>query len=325
MHYSAFGLCFESRGLAIPELPHVGSDPSLRSAHPCPDVVIEEEDPAQWPTLPWKEEQAKALRMLPGELQLDVEDVGFFWISSGNRIAWSRWSADVSDQTIRAYLLGSALGALLIQRSVLVLHGNALTKDGQAIICVGDSGAGKSTLAYTLMTLGWELLADDLVAITPEGVVLPGVQRIKLWGDAVEAFGLDPTQLTPIQPGVAKFQLAGASIRSAGSGIPLKVCYVLPDDEPAVRPDQGGVATLPLGSNREAMAHLLANMFRPQFVNGLGMQGHNFLAIASLLKGIQVFRLTIPNSIVSLGNRLSSVDLLKPTHSSSSPFLTNHG
>lgn len=163
------------------------------------------------------------------------------------------------------------------------------------------------------MHQGWELLADDLVAVTPDGIVLPGVQRIKLWKDAVEAFGLDPSQLTPVQKGLDKFQLSGESIRTAQSGAPLKVCYALPNDDPAARPDRGSINTGPMGSDRAVMASLLANIYRPHFVAGLGMQGGNFLAVATLMRKIPHLRLTIPSGVVRLSDRLAGIDLLNPT------------
>lgn len=101
------------------------------------------------------------------------------------------------------------MGALLIQRGILVLRGNTLEKNDQAIVCLGHSGAGKSTLAYALMQQGWRLLADDLVAMTPEGMVLPGTPRIKLWHDAAKAFKLDPAALPPIREGMNKYLLQG--------------------------------------------------------------------------------------------------------------------
>ena len=38
------------------------------------------------------------------------------------------------------------MGALLMQRKILPLHGSAIAIDGKAYAFVGDSGAGKSTL-----------------------------------------------------------------------------------------------------------------------------------------------------------------------------------
>jgi hypothetical protein len=313
MNYYAFGLSIHSQSLAIPEFPAIASDSIPQCESLSSDVVIEEDDPDQWPDLACIREGIPALRARPGELQLDVEDVGRFRICDGTKIAWSRWSPSVRDQDIRSYLLGSALGALLIQRNILVMHGNALTKNGEAIVCLGDSGAGKSTLAFALMRTGWELLADDLVAITPAGIVLPGVQRIKLWKDAAEEFLLDPSELTPILAGVDKFQLSGTSIRSAQSGVPLKVWYVLPEELPADRSEEGVISSTPLDSDRAVMASLLANVYRPLFAEGLGMQGSNFLAIATLLRKIPHLRLSIPFGIGNLPERLAGFDLLNPT------------
>lgn len=313
MIYSAFGLKLESQDLVIPELPMVNPDDCIKLEQLPVEVSIKQDNPHQWPQLSCWSKEEPGLRIQPDELRLEVEDVGYFRICKGNRIAWSRWSPKVCDQDIRSYLLGSALGAILIQRGMLVMHGNALTKNGEAIVCVGNSGAGKSTLAYALMQLGWDLLADDLVAVTPDGIVLPGVQRIKLWKDAVEAFGLDPSQLTPVQKGFDKFQISGESIRTAQSGAPLKVCYALPNEESAGRPDRGSINAGPMGSDRAVMASLLANIYRPHFVAGLGMQGGNFLAVATLMRKIPHLRLTIPSGVVRLSDRLAGIDLLNPT------------
>ena len=38
------------------------------------------------------------------------------------------------------------------------------------------------------MSKGWNLLSDDLVAVTDDFSVLPGIPRIKLWDDALIHF-----------------------------------------------------------------------------------------------------------------------------------------
>ena len=165
--------------------------------------------------------------MARGDLRLTVEGIGRFRVHNGEKIAWQRTDQSVSDQDLRTFLLGSAIGALMIQRGMLVLHGNALERDGQAIVCLGQSGAGKSTLAYALMQQGWRLLADDLVAITPESQVLPGIPRIKLWHDAAKAFGLKPDALPPIRQGMQKYSLLGEAIERAVQPSPLKAMYLI--------------------------------------------------------------------------------------------------
>ena len=202
--YKAFGLIWNSESMKIPELPELDQEA-------CWDddalVTITQEDPQTWPDIPPGQYDTKFVQMHNCDLRLTVQGIGAFRIIEGKRIAWSAEHPAISHQDIRTFLLGSAIGALLIQRKILVLHGNALERDGQVVICIGHSGAGKSTVAYAMMKQGWRLLADDLVAVTPEGQVLPGIPRIKLWYDAAKAFGLDATNLTPIREGINKYLL----------------------------------------------------------------------------------------------------------------------
>ena len=213
------------RGLPIPELPHAQTNGDWAAQEG--NIRILEEDPLCWPQLAPGAHDTPFLEMARGDLRLTVEGIGYFRIHNGEQIAWQRARENVSDQDLRTFLLGSAVGALLIQRGILVLHGNALERDGQAIVCLGHSGAGKSTLAYALMRQGWRLLADDLVAITPDGQVLPGIPRIKLWHDAVKAFGLDPNALPPIRQGMQKYLLLGEAIERAERPCPLKALYLI--------------------------------------------------------------------------------------------------
>ena len=214
-HYHAFSLHWVSKGLLLPELPQAERSINEATATPRERIAIQEEDPERWPELAPCPDDTPFLQMGRGDLRLTVSGIGRFRISNAKQIAWQKANQNIDDQDLRTFLLGSAVGALLIQRGMLVLHGNALERDGNAVVCMGHSGAGKSTLAYALMQQGWRLLADDLVAITPDGQVLPGIPRIKLWHDAAEAFGLDPEALPPIRQGINKYLLLGEAINRA--------------------------------------------------------------------------------------------------------------
>lgn len=300
--YQAFGLCWHSPQLPLPELPAGG---------PGPRVEISPGDPRHWPHLQAGRHDTPFVQMAPGELQLNVEGIGRFRVHGGERIAWWREHDGVSDQDIRTFLLGSAVGALLIQRGLLVLHGNALEKDGEAIVCLGHSGAGKSTLAYALLQQGWRLLADDLVAVSPDGLVLPGIPRIKLWHDAARAFGLDPDQLPPIRQGMHKVLLMGDALQRADQPVPLRALYLLQQRRRANSEAEERRIT-GISSQKEATLRLRNQAFRPRFVRGLGQEGANFMALAQLQRRVPLATLPVPAGIEAMQRWLLEQDLLQP-------------
>jgi HPr kinase/phosphorylase len=54
------------------------------------------------------------------------------------------------------------------------MHGSCVSsRDGDAILLVGPSGSGKSDLALRLLSLGFELVADDQVMVTGRIVSAP--------------------------------------------------------------------------------------------------------------------------------------------------------
>ena len=119
--------------------------------------------------------------------------------------------AGSSDRDIRSYLLGSAIGAICHQRGLLPLHANAVEVDGRAIAFAGPSGAGKSTLAAYFRNSGRRLLCDDVCVISfnsaGQPLAWPGIPRIKLWSDALAAFGRDVGDLERVYDGEDKFSL----------------------------------------------------------------------------------------------------------------------
>ncbi len=336
--HTAFGLNWCSTGLELPELLMPGPTgaevfpvpqglgPRGGGASSQPIIDIVEEDPAQWPYLGEGAHDTPFLAMGPGDLRLLVAGIGQFRVSGGRTIAWSRSDPAVGDQDLRTFLLGSAVGALLIQRGLLVLHGNALVKEGRAIVCLGHSGAGKSTLAFALMRQGWQLLADDLVAISPDGQVLPGIPRIKLWEDAAAAFGLDPAVLPPVRQGLRKYLILGSAIDLARRPVPLQAIYFIHQQRHGSRESSGDGDALPISwltSQQQAALRLRNHAFRPRYVRGLGQEGANFVALARLQRSAPLATLALPPGVPAMQQWLEGMDLLNaassPSHGGPGP------
>ena len=142
------------------------------------------------------------------QLWLHVPEVARYLVSRGESVVVDP-DGDPDEDSLRVFLLGSALGALLFQRGYLVLHGNAVRVRDQCLICVGPSGAGKSTLAAEFMRRGHEVLADDVVPVAADCRILPGFPRIKLWQDAADRLAIETAGLRRIRPQLEKYQLPG--------------------------------------------------------------------------------------------------------------------
>ena len=49
------------------------------------------------------------------------------------------------------------------------LHASAVAVDGRGLLILGEDGAGKTTLSLEMIVLGARLVADDRVAVAPDG------------------------------------------------------------------------------------------------------------------------------------------------------------
>jgi hypothetical protein len=326
--YQAFGLAVRSDDLELPELLRLDPPPPqepITELHPL--VIVAHEPAGDWSAASEAQpsfchsDDNHSLWIAPNELRLSIGSVGHFRIVGGQRIGWCRAHPRVNPSELRTYLLGSAFGALLIQRGLLVLHGNALEREGQAIVCLGASGAGKSTLACALMGQGWSLLADDLVAVTPEGMVLPGIPRIKLWEDAMRSFGWSPEQAIPVASDIAKYLMPAIHLRPAQAPARLAQLYLL-QREPwnGISPPRRRA----IGSEKVAMAELLNQLYRPSFVRGLGYQGSSFMALAQVMRQAPLTTLAIPDTIADLIEALTTTDLLSCEPESPQPSFDSH-
>ena len=159
MYYTAYGLQIESQ-LALPEL--------LPSTVRTTDVAI------RYGAVPSSLDnptgQGIVYQAKPGQLLLTLDGIANYLVSDGTEITIAR-APGSRDDDVRLFLLGSAFGALLHQRSVLPLHGSAVATPHGAAVFVGHSGYGKSTLAAAL-GLSRGVRADD--ARVPRLAVGPG-------------------------------------------------------------------------------------------------------------------------------------------------------
>jgi hypothetical protein len=130
------------------------------------------------------------------EYLLAVKNVCKYYVGYGNKIV-AEPAPGIDDLSIRLFLLGTVMAAVLYQRGDIPLHASAIEKDGRLILFAGNSGAGKSTLLACLATRGYNVFTDDVCVMqhsTPENKQILGTASypmIKLWEDAISKLDND--------------------------------------------------------------------------------------------------------------------------------------
>ncbi|HLG11840.1 MAG TPA: hypothetical protein VI876_08780 [Dehalococcoidia bacterium] len=186
-------------------------------------------------------------------------DLADFCLSrDGSLIEWSSHAGERRD--LVTLLAGSVVAFALQLQGLTGLHGNGLVHGTAAFGLLGPSGYGKSSLSSMLMRRGCDFLTDDFLAIefksgTP--MALPGLQRLKLWPDAVER--LLPRE-TATEAYVSWLPKQSISPVALGGGIaearPLAALFVL---VPIAAPEAPTAQRL---HGEQALAALVANSYQ---------------------------------------------------------------
>jgi hypothetical protein len=293
MLYSCYGLNIESE-LAIPELIAVIKDPKGIVAA---DVIVKfgEVDPRG---LKQGKQLGPFLWVSNESLCLNVPNVATFLVSHGNQITIDP-APGVDEDSIRVFLLGSGLGALLFQRGYLVLHGNAIRIGDQCMICVGHSGSGKSTTAAGFLLRGYEVLADDVVAVDANGCALPGIPRIKLWQDVADKLAISTDGLRHIRPGMQKFNFP-VNDQFANNALPIRWVYIL---------NSGHTQEINFELIRglERFNPLKNNTYRVRFMEGLPLRAQHLKRCGQLAGHIHLSRVTRPNHGFELDGLIDAI------------------
>ena len=167
-------------------------------------LVIESELPI--PSLQTLEAGTPDVRIVPAKLRGVVDTQGprtgersniiltlsdtLFRVTNGNLIEADVCEAD-TESNAAVYLMGSCMGAILVQRGFMLLHGSCVTDGKRSILITGDSGAGKSTLAAEFLKRDWKQLTDDVTCVFDRDgvpVVQPSYPSQKLWQDALDRY-----------------------------------------------------------------------------------------------------------------------------------------
>ena len=286
--YAAFGIQIDSN-IVLPELPRGGRKRA--------DVRIICGDVPEKISVPF--ESTDYYQAAANEFLLRIKGIADYYITNGNQIVM-RLSNEANLREGRLYLLGTAMGVLLMQRGIVPIHGSTVVINGGGVVFTGVSGAGKSTMAAALHKNGFSLLADDVSAVMfdKSGIpwVQPGYPQQKLWQASASIIGIDTTTLARVCAERDKYVVpVSKGFRSLP--IPINAVY-----EIDVKPCED-VTIVPL-KGIDKITTIMGNTYRAEMVNGLGLKAAHFQKCANLLKHVQVFRLTRPENVMSVDRQI---------------------
>lgn len=282
--YTGFGLTVKSQGIALPEL----RPQSLGNAQDdCIEVVQSDLSRA------WSEvaDGDRKVAVRNNEVFIHIPGVAIYCVKRGREIVVSPVGQADFDK-IRLYILGTCIGILLMQRKVLPLHGSAVEMHGKAYAIVGDSGAGKSTLATTLLSRGFRLISDDVIAVRHEEGSLPfaapAYPQQKLWEESLVRLDMDVKEKRPLFEREKKFAVPVAS-NFCPESLPLSGIFELcksENNEVEIQKLQGA-ARLPV---------LYRHTYRNFILSRLGLLDWHFHTSLRLLSAVEVYRIQRPTA-----------------------------
>ena len=220
-----------------------------------------------------------------------IYDTAIFSIENGNRIVVSPVNGFNEDK-IRLFILGTCMGALLIQREIVPLHGSAIEIDGKAYAVIGESGAGKSTLASAFLSQGYKLLSDDVIAVTfsqnQTPFVIPAYPQQKLWQTSLDQFEMEASNFRPIIEREAKYAIP-VSTKFSSEVLPLAGVFELciTENENVEIKKINGLEQLHI---------LFQHTYRNFLIELLDLMEWHFTTSTQLIKSVDVFRVNRPAS-----------------------------
>lgn len=278
--YKAFGHSIQSE-IALPELQQI--DHEVLAA----DIVILYADLTE----KWLEMavHSKLFHCKDALIMFRVPHVAVFAVENGNTIYVSP-EHELHEDQIRLYLLGTCMGAILLQRRILPLHGSAIVINDKAYAFVGYSGHGKSTLASAFIQLGYQLLTDDVVAVTLDHnkipYVTPAYPQQKLWQESLNTFGMDAQQYRPLFERETKYAIPVGAHFSTET-IPLAGIFEL------VKCDCSGVQIRPI-DKLERLPLLYRHTYRNLLLADSGLMKWHFDITTRLSSSVDIYQLQRP-------------------------------
>lgn len=247
----------------------------------CPDVQVRRGKVSFPPAA-----EGRNIWITETEAYLRFAGIGVIRVSHGREIV-AEVAAGVVDGTIELFILGPALGILLHQRGLLVLHGSAVVLNEGVVAFLGMSGWGKSTMAGTLGKRGHVVFADDFVGVSfvhGRPVAFPGFPCLKLGLDAADTLGYPAHSSQPLLPQDERREF---SVEGASPWVPrpLERIYVLA---------KGDVPVIEHLKPQDAVVELIRHSYAVPCLKESSSSAEHLRNCASLVNAVPIYTLRRP-------------------------------
>lgn len=235
----------------------------------------------------------------PGRFLLRLQGVASYLVKDGDEIIVDK-APNGDHDSVRLFLLGPVLGALLHQKGMLPLHASAIETENGAVLFGGVSGVGKSALAAIFSSRGYRVIADEFSVVDADSTnVQPAFPRLLLWSDVIEQAGLWSPDVRPARPGLRKYHVP-VQETFARSALPIRAIYV-------VRVTLGGNSGISRLAGLAKVSKLMDCTYRRQFLKGMNSERRHLDQVTRIARSTTISTVARPIT----GTLIETADLIE--------------
>ena len=227
------------------------------------------------------------------------------WVNARGSTVWVTYESTLEDAC--TYLVGPVLSFVLRLRGDFALHASAVATPSGAIAFAGPHGAGKSTTAVALGGLGYPVVTDDILRVTPADdgwIAHPLGGILRLWPDGESLLFGHENPLDPITPNWNKRALGIGRSGVPAAEAPVRLAGIV-----FLMPDEAATATSIVPVRQAKAAVLLAANGSAAHLIDAPTRAREFHQIAAIAASVPCTMLTRPCVNESVADTLA---VLKP-------------
>ncbi|MDZ7817295.1 MAG: hypothetical protein U5K55_01215 [Aliarcobacter sp.] len=239
------------------------------------------------------------------EYLLNIKDIARFLIKNGNEILIEE-KENLPIETLRLYLFGSAIGALLHQRKAFPFHASAIVTSKGIILFCGDSGAGKSTTLQAFLKKGYKKISDDTISMfydenKKQIMCVPSYPQSKIWQNTADIFNHDTNNLRQMHKDFKKFALPTHD-KFEDKILPLHAIYELNIHE------EDDLKIEKISSNTDKLNTIIYNTYRYYYLDKLPQRKNHFDLSLKIVKNVDIYKLLRPKDKNSLDEIIKNIE-----------------